>query len=162
MLEKLDIVLNPTSIQAAPIQSVGTSQAARSRINQVYSGGLTLANLNPQPAITARQQSGAGFRRLRHLHRHRSVQPQRQRRGADHISMSHLNNGAEEIFLSGTYAPTDIVPEPGSLVLCAMGCIVWRCGTPQTVAQFVYADTNALQFADSATRVDPNEFVVCD
>jgi len=39
------------------------------------------------------------------------------------VSMSHLNNGAEEIFLSGTYAPTDIIPEPGSLALVGMGLL---------------------------------------
>jgi len=43
------------------------------------------------------------------------------------ISMNTLNNGAEEIFLSGTYSPTDIrFPEPGTAALLALaGLTIW-------------------------------------
>ena len=124
-LEKLDIVLNPTSIQGSPNPIGGdVLSGTQAGINQVYTGGSTIANLNPQPADNLPvNNQGAGFADYAIF---TGIDPY-SLNDSDvvlfNISMSHLNNGAEEIFLSGSYAPTDIVPEPGSLVLCAMGCI---------------------------------------
>jgi len=124
-LEKLDIVLNPTSIQGSPDPIGGdVLSGTQAGIQQVYSGGSTIANLNPQPADNLpvnNQGAGHGDYAI-----FTGIDPY-SLNDSDvvlfNISMSHLNNGGEEIFLSGAYAPTDIVPEPGSLVLCAMGCI---------------------------------------
>jgi len=125
-LEKLDIVLNPTSIQGSPDPIGGdVLSGTQAGINQVYTGGSTIANLNPQPADNLPvNNQGAGFADYAIF---TGIDPY-SLNDSDvvlfNISMSHLNNGAEEIFLSGSYAPTDIVPEPGSLVLCVTGCIV--------------------------------------
>ena len=61
-LARLDIILNPTTIQGSPNPLGDVSSAAQAGINQVYSGGVLLANLNPQPAdnIPVNNQ-GAGF-----------------------------------------------------------------------------------------------------
>jgi len=88
----------------------------------VYSGGLTIANLNPQPADNLPVNSqGAGFADYAIF---TGIDPY-SLNDSDvvlfNLSMSHLNNGAEEIFLSGTYAPTDVVPEPGSITLAVAG-----------------------------------------
>jgi hypothetical protein len=87
---------------------------------QVYTGGTLIANLNPQPADNLPvNNQGAGFADYAIF------------TGIDvftlndsdvllfNVSMDKLNNGAEEIFLSGTYAPTDIlpIPEPSSMGL---------------------------------------------
>jgi PEP-CTERM motif len=126
-LGKLDIVLNPTSIQGNPNPIGGdVSSSTQAAINQVYSGGLTIANLNPQPANNLPVNSqGAGFADYAIF---TGIDPY----GLNdndvllfNISMSQLNNGAEEIFLSGAYAPSDIipVPEPSSVVLVGMGLL---------------------------------------
>jgi hypothetical protein len=119
-LEKLDIVLNPTTIQGNPDPLFGdVSSSVQAAINQVYSGGTTIANLNPQPANNLPVNSqGAGFSDYAIF---TGIDPFSLNDGdvlLFNVSMSRLNNGAEEIFLSGTYSPSDIlVPEPGTLVL---------------------------------------------
>lgn len=122
-LDRLDIVLNPISIQGNPNPFGDVSSAQQAAINQLYTGGTTIASLNPQPAANLPLSSqGAGFADYAIF---TGVNPFTL---ADsdvllfNLSMSSLNNGAEEIFLSGKYAPMDIVvPEPGSLMLLLMG-----------------------------------------
>src|SRR5688572_15370279 len=61
-LRKLDIVLNPTTIQGNPNLLGDVSSASQAAINQVYSGGILLSSLNPQPANNLPVNSqGAGF-----------------------------------------------------------------------------------------------------
>jgi len=122
-LGKLDIILNPTSIQGNPNPLGDVSSVGQAAINQVYSGGLLLASLNPQPASNLPVNSqGAGFADYGIF---TGIDPF-SLNDSDvllfNISMSLLNNGAEEIFLSGTYAAADIiVPEPGCLALLVTG-----------------------------------------
>jgi len=49
-LAKLDVILNPTSIQGSPNPIGDVTSDAQAAINQVYTGGTMIANLNPQPA----------------------------------------------------------------------------------------------------------------
>jgi hypothetical protein len=123
-LGRLDIVLNPTSIQGNPNPSGDVSSLSQAAINQVYTGGLTLASLNPQPALNLPVNSqGAGFADYGIF---TGINPFNLN-DSDvllfNISMSQLSNGAEEIFLSGIYGPADIlpIPEPGSLGLLVTG-----------------------------------------
>jgi len=122
-LGRLDIILNPTSIQGNPNPFGDVSSVSQAAINQVYTGGLTLASLNPQPAANLPVNSqGAGFADYGIF---TGINPF-SLNDSDvllfNFSMSQLNNGAEEIFLSGTYAASDIiVPEPGCLSLLAVG-----------------------------------------
>jgi hypothetical protein len=121
-LGKLDIVLNPTSIQGNPNPFGDVSSVSQAAINQVYSGGLTIANLNPQPASNLPVNSqGAGFADYGIF---TGINPF-SLNDSDvllfNISMSQLSNGAEEIFLSGTFAPAEIIPEPGCLSLLVAG-----------------------------------------
>jgi hypothetical protein len=127
----LDIVLNPATVQGSPNPLGDVSSAQQVGIKQVYSGGLNIAKLNPQPAANLPVNSqGAGFADYAIF---TGIDPY-SLNDSDvllfNVSMSHLNNGAEEIFLSGTYAAGDIlVPEPGSVSLLAIGGIalgLWR------------------------------------
>jgi hypothetical protein len=122
-LGKLDVVLNPTSIQGSPNPLGDVSSAGQAAINQVYLGGTTIAYLNPQPAANLPVNSqGAGFADYAIF---TGIDPF-SLNDADvllfNVSMSTLNDGAEEIFLSGTYAPSDI-PEPSALALLPLGLI---------------------------------------
>lgn len=121
-LEKLDIVLNPASIQGNPNPLAGdVSSAAQTAIGQLYSGGTIIARLDPQPAANLPLISqGAGFADYAIF---TGIDPY-SLNDSDvllfNISMSDLNDGAEEVFLSGSYAPRDlVVPEPSSLGLLA-------------------------------------------
>ena len=123
-LGKLDIILNPTSIQGNPDALGDVSSVSQAAINQVYTGGSLLASLDPQPASNLPVNSqGAGFADYAIF---TGINPF-SLNDSDvllfNISMSELNNGAEEIYLSGTYAATDIiiVPEPGCLSLLVAG-----------------------------------------
>lgn len=120
-LERLDVVLNPTSIQGNPDPSGDVSSGAQAAINQVYTSGTTIANLNPQPAANLPvANQGAGFADYAIF---TGIDPFGLN-DSDvllfNVSMSLLSSGSEEIFLSGTYAPSDI-PEPATMVLLALG-----------------------------------------
>ncbi|MCC6680627.1 MAG: PEP-CTERM sorting domain-containing protein [Phycisphaeraceae bacterium] len=121
-LAKLDVILNPTSIQSNPSPLGDVSSATQAAINQVYSGGSVIANLSPQPAANIPVNSqGAGFADYAIF---TGINPFNLN-DSDvllfNVSMSVLSNGSEEIFLSGSYAPLDIAPEPASLALLATG-----------------------------------------
>jgi hypothetical protein len=120
-LVKLDVILNPTSIQGNPNPSGDVLSGEQAAIDQVYTGGTMIANLNPQPAANLPVNSqGAGFADYAIF---TGINPF-DLNDSDvllfNISMSLLDNGSEEIFLSGTYAPSD-VPEPATMVLLALG-----------------------------------------
>ena len=129
-LAVLDIILNPTTIQGSPNPSGDVTGAQQAAINQVYTGGTLLAELDPEPATNIPVNSqGAG-------HGDYAIAT-----GIDpfalndsdvvlfNFSMNTLNDGAEEIFLSGTVAGSDIpdfppVPEPATALLLAAGLAV--------------------------------------
>ena len=119
-------MLNPSSIQGSPNPVSGdVSSAVQSGILQSYTGGTLIANLNPQPADNLPvNNQGGGFADYAILTGINVYALNDNDVLLFNISMDHLNNGAEEIFLSGLYAPTDVVPEPSSLcLLIAAGCI---------------------------------------
>jgi hypothetical protein len=123
-LAKLDVVLNPTSIQGNPNPLGDVSSAAQAAINQVYTGGTKIANLDPEPAANLPVNSqGAGFADYAIF---TGIDPFALN-DSDvllfNVSMSLLNDGAEEIFLSGTFSPYD-VPEPATLSLLVLGGLV--------------------------------------
>ena len=130
-LAKLDIVLNPTTMQGNPNPAGDVSSAGQAGIDQIFTGGSLLARLNPQPAANLPVNSqGAGFADYAIL---TGIDPYALN-DSDvllfNISMDTLNNGAEEIFLSGLYSPADIVvPEPNTFAIIALGGIglaLWR------------------------------------
>ena len=120
-LAKLDVVLNPTSIQGNPNPLGDVSSAAQAGIQQVYTSGTKIAYLAPQPAANLPvNNQGAGFADYAIF---TGIDPFGLN-DSDvllfNVSMSLLSNGAEDIFLSGTYAPSDI-PEPATISLLALG-----------------------------------------
>ena len=122
-LAKLDVVKNP-GIIPDPLGDVSSSEQAA--INQVYTGGTTIANLSPQPADNLPVNAqGAGFADYAIF---TGIDPFSLNDNdvlLFNISMSTLNNGAEEIFLSGEFAPSDI-PEPATMALMALGGLLLR------------------------------------
>jgi hypothetical protein len=125
-LSRLDVILNPTSIQGNP-NPVGSDVTSlkQSGIQQVYSGGTLLANLNPQPARNLPvNNQGAGFADYAIFTGINVFNLNDNDVLLFNISMAKLNNGAEEIFLSGTYSPTDIlVPEPSAMAIAGIGAL---------------------------------------
>ncbi len=119
-LAKLDIILNPTTVQGSPNPAGDVTSAQQAAINQVYTGGSLSANLNPQPAANIPVNAqGAGFADYAIF---TGINPFLLNNSdvlLFNISMNTLNNGAEEIFLSGTYASGDI-PEPTTAALITL------------------------------------------
>lgn len=136
-LDLFDIILNPATIQGDPdpvntdVLSNDNSDPDQTGINQVYTGGTVIAQLVPEPAANLPVNAqGAGFADYAIF---TGIDPYELNANdvlLFNVSMSVLNNGAEELFLSGTYSGDDIalavqqaaVPEPGSLALLAVGC----------------------------------------
>ncbi len=120
-LVKLDIILNPATIQGNPDASGDVSSDEQADINQVYTGGTTVAYLDPEPADNLPlNNQGAGFADYAIF---TGVDPF----GLNdndvvlfNVSISTLNNGAEEIFLSGIYEGRSL-PEPAALAMLVIG-----------------------------------------
>lgn len=124
-LSKLDIILNPSTINGNPDPSLDVQAAGQNGINQIFTGGTTEAFLSPgTPVNLPVNAQGAGFADYAF------------RTGIDpfalnasdvllfNISMDTLNNGAEEVFLSGTFSGEDVqiaLPEPTTALLLAAG-----------------------------------------
>jgi hypothetical protein len=133
-LEKLDIVLNPTSIQGNPDASLDVTGAEQAAINQVYTGGSVIAELLPEPAGNIPvNATGAGFADYAIA---TGIDPFALD-ASDvllfNFSMDLLNNGGEEIFLSGEFAGSDIpglppIPEPGTGLLMGLGLMGLAAG----------------------------------
>ena len=119
-LVKLDIILNPTATSSLPNPAGDVSSAAQAAINQIYSGGTVTAWLNPEPAdnIPLNNQ-GAGWADYAIS---TGINPFALN-DSDvllfNVSMESLNDGAEELFISGEYSQHD-VPEPTALFTLAI------------------------------------------
>jgi hypothetical protein len=128
-LLRLDVVLNPTTVSGNPNPVSGdVSSSQQSGILQSYTGGSLIANLNPQPAKNLPvNNQGAGFADYAILTGINVFNLNNNDVLLFNISMNKLNNGAEEIFLSGTYSPTDVappVPEPTALAMIGIGALL--------------------------------------
>jgi hypothetical protein len=131
----LDIILNPTTIQGNPDASGDVASWQQAAIDQVFTGGTVIAELDPEPAANIPVNSqGAGFADYAIA---TGIDPFALN-ASDvllfNFSMSTLNNGAEEIFLSGTFAGSEIpglpglpIPEPGTgaLMGLGLGALAW-------------------------------------
>jgi hypothetical protein len=125
-LRVLDIVLNPATIQGNPNAAGDVTGAEQAAINQIFTPGSTIAWLDPQPAVNLPINSqGAGFADWAIS---TGIDPYTLA-ASDvllfNFSMDLLNNGAEEIFLSGVFSGTDVgllpIPEPSTALLLAAG-----------------------------------------
>jgi hypothetical protein len=124
--ETLDIILNPVTIQGNPDASGDVTSAQQAAIDQIFTGGTTIAWLNPEPAENIPVNSqGAGFADYAIS---TGIDPF-SLNASDvllfNFSMELLNNGAEELFLSGEFSGTDVglppIPEPSTALLLASG-----------------------------------------
>lgn len=121
-LAKVDVVLNPTSIQGNPNPSGDVSSSEQAAIDQEFTGGPPMANL-PSPVNLPVNNQGAGFADYAIFTGINPFKLDDSDVLLFNISMSTLNNGAEEIFLSGTFSGWDIrhpgshAPEPATLVI---------------------------------------------
>lgn len=125
-LSRLDVILNPTTIQGSPNPVGGdVTSAMQSSIQQVYTGGTLIANLNPQPAKNLPvNNQGAGFADYAIATGINVFTLNNNDVLLFNISMAKLNNGAEEIFLSGTYSPADVmIPEPSAMAIAGIGAL---------------------------------------
>jgi hypothetical protein len=124
----LDIILNPTTINGNPDASLDVVAAEQNAIDQIYTGGTTEAFLSPgTPVNFPLNAQGAGFADHAFL---TGIDPFALN-ASDvllfNISMDTLNDGAEEVFLSGTYSGQDVqdavdgVPEPSTALLLGFG-----------------------------------------
>jgi hypothetical protein len=130
----LDIILNPSTIQGSPDPvNLDVTSAQQDAIDQVFTGGSLIAELVPEPADNIPVNSqGAGFADYAIF---TGIDPFALN-ASDvllfNYSMSLLNNGAEEIFLDGEVAGSDIpVPEPGSALLVGLGLMGLAAGRRQ-------------------------------
>jgi len=126
----LDIILNPTTINGNPDASLDVLAAEQNAIDQIYTGGTTEAFLSPgTPVNLPVNAQGAGFADHAFL---TGIDPFALN-ASDvllfNISMDTLNNGAEEVFLSGTYSAQDVLdavaaaPEPSTVSLLTLGLV---------------------------------------
>ena len=135
-LALLDIILNPATIQGNPDPSLDVTSAEQAAINQVFTGGTVIAELDPEPAANIPLNSqGAGFADYAIATGIDPFTLEPSDVVLFNFSMSTLNNGAEEIFLSGTFAGSDIpgvpsiIPEPGTALLLGSGLVALAAGS---------------------------------
>ena len=125
LLSLMDVILNPTSIQGSPDPSGDVSSVEQNAINQIYTDGTLLANLDQAYNLPIMAQ-GAGFADYALF---TGVNPYLL--NPDDVllfnqTIEFLSNGGETKFLSGTYSGGDIrppvgVPEPATLALFGIG-----------------------------------------
>lgn len=112
-----DIVVNPTITGVNPVNNDVLS-GAQAGINQASSGGTLSSWLTSTHNLAVNNQ-GAGWAdyaiftgiQLSTLNNNDVV--------LFNVSMDSLNDGAEEVFISGRYSPSD-VPEPAALLTLAI------------------------------------------
>lgn len=130
-LLKLDLISNPTTVQGNPDPTGDLTGAQQAAINQVFTGGTVLASLSTTPLNLPVVEQGAGFADYAIFTGVNPYSLDPSTRLLFNISMDTLNNGAEELFLSGEYSAEDIaatsVPEPSALLLCALGGLGFIC-----------------------------------
>jgi hypothetical protein len=128
-LSTLDIILNPTTINGNPDASLDVTAAEQNAIDQIFSGGTAEAFLSPgSPVNLSVNAQGAGFADHAFL---TGIDPFALNASyvlLFNVSMDTLNDGAEEIFLSGSYSAQDVQdavdaqsPEPSTVLLVALG-----------------------------------------
>jgi hypothetical protein len=115
-LSVFDIVLNPTTVQGNPNAAGDVISDEQAAINQIYTGGITIANLDSSKNLPTNEQ-GAGFADYAIF---TGINPYLL--GDNdvllfNVSMDGLNNGAEELFLDGTYSGADVIPIPAAVWL---------------------------------------------
>jgi hypothetical protein len=108
-LTLFDIVLNPTTIQGNPDATGDVTSDEQVAIKQNYTGGTSIASLDFSKNLATNEQ-GAGFADYAIF---TGINPYLL--GVDdvllfNVSMEGLNNGAEELFLDGTYSGADVEP----------------------------------------------------
>ncbi len=126
-LSKLDIILNPTTINGNPVASGDVTGAEQTAIDQGYTGGSTSATLSSSPLNLPTNAQGAGWADYAIL---TGIDPFALS-AADvvlfNISMDTLSDGGEEIFLSGTHSGQDVIeaqiPEPCTAILLILGIV---------------------------------------
>lgn len=113
-LTKFDIILNPATINGSPNPAGDVTSAQQAAIDQIYTGGSIIANLDAAKNIPTNEQ-GAGFADYAIF---TGINPFALNDNdilLFNISMDTLNNGAEEYFLSGTYSGDDIIVPPSGV-----------------------------------------------
>ncbi|MGI9456210.1 MAG: hypothetical protein ACR2NU_06575 [Aeoliella sp.] len=131
-IDKLDIVLNPATIQGSPVPSgdvLGAEQAAINQIHTTDGGTLTLANLTAPISVDTFAQ-GAGFPDYAIF---TGIDPF-SLSGTDvllfNVSMSGLSNGAEEVYLDGKFAGVNVtaaIPEASQVVFFGLLTLAVTC-----------------------------------
>ena len=122
LLTRLDIFLNPDSVNGGldPVANDLTSNQ-QAGIDQISTGGALIANLDSPVNLPVLFQ-GAGFADYAIFTGINVFDLDDSDTLLFDISFENLNNGAEEIFLSGEFAGLDIVqvPEPGSFSIVGL------------------------------------------
>jgi hypothetical protein len=129
-LALLDIILNPTTINGNPDPSGDVSSTTQNAINQTYTGGTLLANLNPEPADNIPLiVQGAGFADYAIFTHINPFDLSPSDVLLFNISMDLLSNGGESVFASGEFkGPDGLVPEPATIALLSVGLLGLAAG----------------------------------
>ena len=120
LLDRLDIVVNPDTVNGDPDPSGDVTGAQQEAVQQLFTGGDTVASLDQQLNLPVVLQ-GAGFADYVVFTGVNIFELDEDDVVLFNISASSLNNGAEEIFISGTFAGVRAVPEPSSIFGWALG-----------------------------------------
>lgn len=127
-LLKVDIWLNPVVEGNPNPVTTDISSATQAGIKNNFSGGTLLATLDSDSFNLPVNSQGAGWADYAI---NTTVNPfalQDTDVLLFHVGMGRLNNGAEDIFLSGSYSPMDVsvaVPEPSIAHLALLALVPW-------------------------------------